>query len=104
MESLKIITQEKSRKICEYAFGFAYLNNRKKVTAIHKANIMYAALFQLLTHTLEREDAHFVMYDGVCDLWEEQQYLHCCDTQLSRICFPMQEAFGWPLPPGETQQ
>jgi isocitrate dehydrogenase (NAD+) len=24
----------------EYAFGYAYLNNRKKVTAVHKANIM----------------------------------------------------------------
>ena len=24
----------------EYAFGYAFLNNRKKVTAVHKANIM----------------------------------------------------------------
>jgi hypothetical protein len=32
--------QEKSRRTVEYAFGFAFLNNRKKVTAVHKANIM----------------------------------------------------------------
>ena len=40
VESLKVITQEKSKRTAEYAFGFAYLNNRKRVTAVHKANIM----------------------------------------------------------------
>lgn len=40
IESLKVITQAKSRRTAEYAFGFAYLNNRKRVTAVHKANIM----------------------------------------------------------------
>ena len=41
MESLKITTQAATAKICEYAFEFAYLSGRKKVTAVHKANIMY---------------------------------------------------------------
>ena len=36
VESLKVITAEKSRRTAEYAFGFAFLNNRKKVTAVHK--------------------------------------------------------------------
>lgn len=27
-------------RVAEYAFGFAFLNNRHKVTAVHKANIM----------------------------------------------------------------
>ena len=40
VESLKVITQEKSRRVAEYAFGFAFLNGRKKVTGVHKANIM----------------------------------------------------------------
>ena len=40
VESLKVITQEKSRRIAEYAFEFASMNNRRKVSAIHKANIM----------------------------------------------------------------
>lgn len=26
--------------MAEYAFEFAYLNNRQRVTAVHKANIM----------------------------------------------------------------
>ncbi|KAK9810571.1 hypothetical protein WJX73_001461 [Symbiochloris irregularis] len=40
VESLKVITAEKSRRTAEYAFGFAFLNHREKVTAVHKANIM----------------------------------------------------------------
>lgn len=34
------MVQLKSRRTVEYAFGYAFLNNRKKVTAVHKANIM----------------------------------------------------------------
>ncbi|MBS5588216.1 MAG: isocitrate/isopropylmalate dehydrogenase family protein [[Clostridium] spiroforme] len=37
---VKLITREASEKICRYAFEYAKNNNRKKVTAIHKANIM----------------------------------------------------------------
>ena len=40
VESLKVITEEKSLRTAEYAFEFAYLNNRRRVTAVHKANIM----------------------------------------------------------------
>jgi len=40
VESLKIITREKSRRIAKYAFDYATRHNRSKVTAIHKANIM----------------------------------------------------------------
>jgi isocitrate dehydrogenase (NAD+) len=43
VESLKIITREKSRRIARYAFEYAVKNNRRKVTAIHKANIMKLA-------------------------------------------------------------
>jgi isocitrate dehydrogenase (NAD+) len=35
-----LTTSTASRKIAEYAFNFAYLSGRKKVTAVHKANIM----------------------------------------------------------------
>ncbi|XP_071815746.1 isocitrate dehydrogenase [NAD] subunit gamma, mitochondrial-like isoform X2 [Apostichopus japonicus] len=40
VESLKIITRKRSERIAKYAFEFARENGRKKVTAIHKANIM----------------------------------------------------------------
>lgn len=40
IESIKVITKASSRRIAEYAFEYALLSNRKKVTCIHKANIM----------------------------------------------------------------
>jgi isocitrate dehydrogenase (NAD+) len=41
--SLKVITRTASIRIAEYAFEFAKKDGRKKVTAIHKANIMKLA-------------------------------------------------------------
>ena len=38
--SIKMITPEGSRRIVRYAFEYARKNNRKLVTAVHKANIM----------------------------------------------------------------
>eukprot|EP00271_Cylindrocystis_brebissonii_P007181 TRINITY_DN2041_c0_g1_i1.p1 TRINITY_DN2041_c0_g1~~TRINITY_DN2041_c0_g1_i1.p1 ORF type:complete len:374 (-),score=44.56 TRINITY_DN2041_c0_g1_i1:759-1880(-) len=43
VESLKVITKFCSERIAKYAFEYAYLNNRKTVTAVHKANIMKQA-------------------------------------------------------------
>ena len=40
IESLKIITEAKSSHIAKYAFDYAVQHGRKKVTAVHKANIM----------------------------------------------------------------
>ncbi|PGH01300.1 isocitrate dehydrogenase [NAD] subunit 1, mitochondrial [Blastomyces parvus] len=65
VESLKIITRAKSERISKFAFSFALANNRKKVTCIHKANIMKLAdgLFRSTFHkvaesypTLETND------------------------------------------------
>lgn len=39
-ESIKIITREASLRIARYAFELARRQGRKKVTAVHKANIM----------------------------------------------------------------
>jgi isocitrate dehydrogenase (NAD+) len=38
--SLKIITERASLRIAQFAFGVAQESSRKKVTAVHKANIM----------------------------------------------------------------
>jgi isocitrate dehydrogenase (NAD+) len=40
VESLKIITEKASTRIARFAFEYARKNNRKKIHAIHKANIM----------------------------------------------------------------
>ena len=39
-EALKVMTRGATLRIAEYAFEYAFLNNRRKVTAVHKANIM----------------------------------------------------------------
>ena len=40
VENLKVTTRAKSERIIRFAFDFALKNNRKKVTCVHKANIM----------------------------------------------------------------
>ncbi|KAG2485171.1 hypothetical protein HYH03_016061 [Edaphochlamys debaryana] len=43
VESLKVITRKASSRIAEFAFAYARENQRQKVTAVHKANIMKKA-------------------------------------------------------------
>ena len=38
--SLKVISRTASRRVVKFAFDYARANHRKKVTAVHKANIM----------------------------------------------------------------
>src|SRR5689334_16875682 len=40
VESLKIITEKASTRVAKFAFEYARREGRKKVTAVHKANIM----------------------------------------------------------------
>jgi len=40
VQSIKLITEEASTRVAEYAFNYAIQHGRKKVTAVHKANIM----------------------------------------------------------------
>lgn len=40
VESIKIITEKASTRVSRFAFEYAHREGRKKVTAVHKANIM----------------------------------------------------------------
>jgi len=40
VESIKVITEKACTRIAQFAFDYAVKNGRKKITAIHKANIM----------------------------------------------------------------
>ncbi len=57
VESLKIITERASTRIARFAFDYARANGRKRVTAIHKANIMKLGdgLFLTSTRAVARE-------------------------------------------------
>jgi isocitrate dehydrogenase (NAD+) len=57
VESLKIITEKASTRIAQFAFAHARRHHRRKVTAIHKANIMKQSdgLFLECTRRVARE-------------------------------------------------
>jgi isocitrate dehydrogenase (NAD+) len=57
VESLKIITEKASTRISQFAFDYARQRGRKRVTAIHKANIMKLSdgLFLESTRKVSRE-------------------------------------------------
>ena len=40
VQSIKLITEQASMRVAEYAFKYARENSRNTVTAVHKANIM----------------------------------------------------------------
>lgn len=40
VESMKVVTESNSERVARYAFEFAKRNGRKKITTVHKANIM----------------------------------------------------------------
>jgi isocitrate dehydrogenase (NAD+) len=40
VESLKVVTERACTRIAEFAFNYARANGRKRVTSVHKANIM----------------------------------------------------------------
>lgn len=67
IESIKVITAEKSRRTAEYAFGYAYLNNRKRVTAVHKANIMKMSDGLFLKVCNGAVPAPVCAHDELCD-------------------------------------
>ncbi|MCS6806810.1 MAG: isocitrate dehydrogenase (NAD(+)) [Acidobacteriota bacterium] len=72
VESLKIITEKASTRIARYAFELARREGRKKVTAVHKANIMKLSdgLFLDCFHRVSREfpdiDADDKIVDNAC--------------------------------------
>jgi len=69
VESLKIITRLKSERIAKFAFSFALANNRKKVTCIHKANIMKLAdgMFRNTFHAMAKEYPTLEVNDMIVD-------------------------------------
>ena len=41
VQSIKLITWDASERVARYAFNYAQTHGRKRVTAVHKANIMW---------------------------------------------------------------
>ena len=67
--TIKMITPENSRRIVEYAFDYARKNKRKKVTAVHKANIMKYTdgLFLRVAQEVAAENLDIQFEDRIVD-------------------------------------
>jgi isocitrate dehydrogenase (NAD+) len=72
VESLKIITDRASRRIAKFAFEYARREGRKKVTAIHKANIMkmsdglFLRCFREVSVDYPEIEANDLIVDNAC--------------------------------------
>jgi isocitrate dehydrogenase (NAD+) len=69
-ESIKIITRAASERIARFAFEYAVANGRRKVTAVHKANIMKLSdgLFLESCRTVAADyDGRIVFEDRIVD-------------------------------------
>ncbi|MGH9657146.1 MAG: isocitrate/isopropylmalate dehydrogenase family protein, partial [Bryobacteraceae bacterium] len=72
VESLKVITRTASSRIARAAFEFARREGRKKITAIHKANIMkmsdglFLACCREIAAAFPEVDYHELIVDNAC--------------------------------------
>jgi isocitrate dehydrogenase (NAD+) len=69
VESLKIITEEASTRVARFAFDYARTHKRKRVTAVHKANIMKMSdgLFLRCVRTVGEQYPDVVNDDRIVD-------------------------------------
>ncbi|MDQ2746435.1 MAG: isocitrate/isopropylmalate dehydrogenase family protein [Acidobacteriota bacterium] len=69
VESIKVITEKASTRISRYAFEFAVRENRQKVTAVHKANIMKLSdgLFLECFYNVAKEYPQITADDKIID-------------------------------------
>jgi isocitrate dehydrogenase (NAD+) len=69
VESLKIITERASTRIARFAFEYARTHGRKRVTAVHKANIMKLSdgLFLQCFRNVAKEYPNVVADDRIVD-------------------------------------
>ena len=68
-ESIKLITRKGCERICRYAFEYAVREGRKKVTAVHKANIMKCTdgLFLDVAREIAKEYPQIEFTDSIVD-------------------------------------
>jgi isocitrate dehydrogenase (NAD+) len=68
-ESIRIITRKGSERVVRFAFEYARANGRKKVTAVHKANILKLTdgLFLGVAQEVARDYADIAFDDRIVD-------------------------------------
>lgn len=78
VESMKIVTESNSERVARFAFEWAKTNGRKKITTIHKANIMKLSdgLFLETSKKIAKEYPEIEHNDMIID--------NCCMQLVSR--------------------
>lgn len=78
IESMKVVTSDNSERVARFAFEFAKRNGRKKVTTVHKANIMKLSdgLFLETSRRLAKEYPEIEHNDMIID--------NCCMQLVAR--------------------
>jgi isocitrate dehydrogenase (NAD+) len=68
-ESIRVITRRASERIVRFAFEYARANNRRKVTAVHKANILKITdgLFLRVAREIAEEYPDLTFEDRIVD-------------------------------------
>ncbi|MDD6072970.1 MAG: isocitrate/isopropylmalate dehydrogenase family protein [Otoolea sp.] len=72
VHAIKIVTRKASERICRSAFEYARANGRKKVTCVHKANIlkksdgMFLAIFREVAKDYPDIEAEDKIIDNTC--------------------------------------
>lgn len=94
-ESIKLITRKGCERIIRYAFDFAVREGRKKVTAVHKANIMKCTdgMFLDIARQIAKEYPQIEFNDSIVDAMcmrlvmhpEDYDVLVCPNLYLSLI-------------------
>lgn len=69
VECLKIVTEQASKRIARFAFEFAKREGRKKITAVHKANIMKITdgLFLSCVREVSKDYPEIQYEEGIVD-------------------------------------
>lgn len=77
-ESIKLITRKGCERICRYAFEYAVREGRKKVTAVHKANIMKCTdgLFLQVAREIAKEYPQIAFDESIVDAMCMRLVLH----------------------------
>ena len=106
--SIKPISVTCSRRIVKYAFDYAVKHNRKKVTAVHKANIMKFSdgLFLRTAREVAQEYAgkvefQDVIVDNMCITGAKAEFMMCWSCRTSRrycLIFARDWSADWARP------
>lgn len=100
MQSIKLITWEASERVARYAFNYANDHGRNRVTAVHKANIMFVpwSTFTGMSWSLTAPLTYRKLSDGMfltaCrHVAKEFPNIKYDEDNLDRVCLSVRLGF-----------